>query len=154
MATMTVRFVTESDLVSALIREKTWCPYSHCEFVLDDGTALGARASGGVQIRPINYAKFSAEARFTVEMTNEQKFIIETFAKAQIGKSYDFGAIAGNLLHVDWRSHDRWDCSQLLAAAFEQAFPLIRIPSEFDGVTPRDLLMSVLLTPLAFERYQ
>lgn len=144
-ASVRLRFVTEDDLVSALIREKTWCDYSHVEFLLDDGTTLGARSSGGVQIRPTDYAKFSKIRVFSVACTVEQKFQIESFAKAQVGKAYDTGAIAGLLAHRDWRDPDKWFCSELVAAAFELAVPLLRIPDSVDRVTPRDLLLSVRL---------
>jgi hypothetical protein len=144
-ATIKLRFVTEDDLISALIREKTWCDYSHVEFVLDDGTTLGARSSGGVQIRPANYANFSKIQQFAVDCTVEQKFQIESFAQSQLGKAYDTGAIAGLMAHRDWRDPDKWFCSELVAAAFEQAVPLLRIPDSVDRVTPRDLLLSVKL---------
>lgn len=145
MATLTLRFVTDSSIVSTLIRKKTWCDYSHVDLILDDGTALGARTSGGVAIRPYNYAKFSAIALFTVDLTTEQKFLIEGFAKAQVGKAYDYGSIAGILFHRDWRNTDKWNCGELIAAAFEQARPLLNISPDVDRIVPRDLLLSVLL---------
>jgi uncharacterized protein YycO len=144
-AAVRIRFVTEDDLVSALIRTHTWCEYSHVEFVLDDGTTLGAHFSGGVRIRPANYAAFTRVAEFVVPMTVEQKFAIESFAKAQVGKAYDCGAIAGVLLHRDWRCTDKWFCSELVAAAFEQAVPLLNVSEEVNRIVPRDLLLSLLL---------
>lgn len=144
-ASITIRFVTEDDLVSALIRQHTWCEYSHVEFVLDDGTTLGAHFSGGVRIRPINYANFTKVAEFVVTMTVEQKFAIMSFANAQVGKAYDCGAIAGVLLHRDWRDTDKWFCSELVAAAFEQAVPLLNVNESVNRIVPRDLLLSLLL---------
>ena len=144
-ATIRIRFVTEDDLVSALIREKTWCDYSHVEFVLDDGTTLGAHFDGGVRIRPADYAKFTKIAEFAVSMTVEQKFAIMSFAQAQIGKAYDTGAIAGVLLHRDWRDADRWFCSELVAAAFEHAVPLLSVRESVNRIVPRDLLLSLRL---------
>lgn len=142
---LTIRFVTEDDLVSALIRDKTWSPYSHVEFVLDDGTTLGAHFSGGVAIRPLNYAKFSKEERFDIPVTDEQKALILAFAHAQVGKSYDMTAIAGMCLDRDWRNRDKWFCSELVAAAFELAVPLLRIADDVDRISPRDLLLSLRL---------
>src|SRR5690348_10753250 len=109
-AQIKLRFVTEDDLVSALIRRHTWCEYSHVEFVLDTGTTLGARFDGGVAIRPADYAKFTRVAEFVIPVTVEQKFQIMSFAQAQIGKAYDCEAIAGVLLHRDWRNADKWFC--------------------------------------------
>jgi uncharacterized protein YycO len=143
--TIKIRFVTEDDLVSALIREHTWCAYSHVEFVLDDGTTLGAHFAGGVRIRPINYAKFTRVEEFVIPMTVEQKFTIMSFAQAQVGKAYDAGAIVGVLLHRDWRNTDCWFCSELVAAAFEQAVPLLNVSESVNRIVPRDLLLSLRL---------
>lgn len=145
LATIKIRFVTEDDLISAMIRLHTWCDYSHVEFVLDDGTTLGAHYDGGVRIRPANYATFTRIDEFVVPMTVEQKFTIMSFAQAQIGKGYDTGAIAGVLLHRDWRNPDKWFCSELVAAAFEQAMPLLNVNEGVNRIVPRDLLLSLRL---------
>jgi uncharacterized protein YycO len=144
-AVVTIRFVTCDDIVSALIRDKTWCDYSHVEFVLDDGTTLGAHADRGVAIRPANYDVFTKLAVFAVPMTEEQKAAIMSFAKAQLGKAYDKDAIAGIVFHRDWRNPNEWFCSELVAAAFEQALPLLNVPDNVNRITPRDLLLSLRL---------
>jgi hypothetical protein len=143
-ASIKIRFVTEDSLVSKLIRIQTWCDYSHVEFVLDDGTTLGAHQDG-VKIRPIDYAKFTKIAEFVIPMTVEEKFIIMSYAQAQLGKAYDDSAIAGIVLHRDWRNTDKWFCSELVAAAFETAVPLIRVPGSINRIVPRDLLLSLRL---------
>lgn len=147
-ALIRLRFVTEDDLVSAMIRRHTWCDYSHVEFVLDDGTTLGARFNGGVAIRPADYAKFTKMIEFVVPVTVEQKFQILSFAQAQIGKEYDCEAIAGLVFHRDWRNDDKWFCSELVAAAFEQAAPLLNVRESVNRIAPRDLLLSLRLRPL------
>lgn len=146
MATVTIRLVTEHDPVSDIIRAETWCTYSHVEFVLDDGTTLGAHASGGVAIRPIDYAKFTAEQRFTLHVADEQKAAILGYAHAQVGKPYDFLDIVGILTHRDWRSPKRWICSELVAAAFEKGgFPLLNAGEAVNRITPRDIYLSPYL---------
>jgi uncharacterized protein YycO len=144
-ASIMIRFVTCDDIVSALIRQHTWCDYSHVEFVLDDGATLGAHADRGVAVRPANYDSFTKIDTFVVPMTVEQKFEIMSFANAQIGKAYDMTAIAGIVFHRDWRNKNQWFCSELVAAAFEQALPLLNVPSSVDRITPRDLLLSLRL---------
>lgn len=148
MATIRIRFVTCADLVSLLIREKTFCDYSHVEFVLDDGTTLGAHASGGVRVRPANYDTFTKVAVFDVTVTDEEKSKILAFAHAQLGKPYDFGAIAGLVVNRDWRDPSKWFCSELVTAAFEQAKPLLRVADSIDRITPRDVLLSTELVPV------
>lgn len=143
---ITIRFVTEDDLVSALIRDKTWCDYSHVEFVLDDGSTLGAHFDGGVAIRPADYSKFTKLQLFVIPCTPEQKEAILYFANFQLGKPYDTEAIAGMVAHRDWSDEGKWFCSELVTAAFHYGgLPLIRVPDNVDRITPRDLLLSVRL---------
>jgi uncharacterized protein YycO len=141
MATLTIRLVTSNDIISALIRDKTWCAYSHVEFILDDGTTLGAHADGGVRIRPIDYAVFTAVKVITITVTEEQKAAVLAFAHAQVGKAYDMGAIAGIVLHRDWRNADKWFCSELVVAALEQGNVIHRIADNVDRIVPRDVLI-------------
>jgi hypothetical protein len=124
MATLTIRLVTSNDIISALIRDKTWCAYSHVEFILDDGTTLGAHADGGVRIRPIDYAVFTAVKVITITVTEEQKAAVLAFAHAQVGKAYDMGAIAG-----------------IVVAALEQGNVIHRIADNVDRIVPRDVLI-------------
>lgn len=142
MSVIRLRFVTEDDLVSALIREKTFSPYSHVEFLLDDGTTLGARHEDGVQIRPFNYAHFSRTEILSAAVTDDEKRAILAFAHAQVGKPYDTGAILGLCADRDWRDPTKWFCSELCTAAFQQAHPVLRIADNIDRITPRDLLLS------------
>jgi uncharacterized protein YycO len=141
MPILTIRFVTSDDIISGLIREKTWSQYSHCEFVLDDGTTLGAHADGGVKIRPAAYAVFTATKIIHLTVTDEQKAAVLAFATAQIGKPYDMAAIAGIVAHRDWRSPDKWFCSELVAAALEAGKVIDPIDLNIDRVVPRDVLM-------------
>lgn len=145
METIIIRFVTESDPVSASIRAFTWSNFSHVEFILDDGTALGAHAKGGVAIRPIDYAKFTNEERYKILVSPEQKRDILAYAHSQVGKPYDYTDIIGIVLHRDWRAEDHWICSELVAAAFEKGgLPLLYAPiDKVNRITPGD----VYLTP-------
>ena len=145
MTSITIRFVTEQDPISKAIRDVTWAPFSHVEFVLDDGSTLGAHASGGVKIRPIDYAVFSNEERYRVAVTDEQKAVIVAYALAQVGKPYDFGDILGILVHRDWRKDDRWICSELVAACFEKAMPLLHAADHVNRISPRDVYLSPYL---------
>jgi uncharacterized protein YycO len=144
--TIAIRFVTSDDIISAIIREKTWCQYSHCEFLLDDGTTLGAHAEGGVKIRPANYAVFTAIKIIRFPVTVEQKAGVLDSATAQIGKPYDMGAIFGIEIHRDWRNPKKWFCSELVTAALESGKVIKPIATNIDRIVPRDNL--VLLTAM------
>ena len=146
MESVTIRFVTEKDVISEAIRGVTWSAFSHVEFILDDGTTLGAHASGGVKIRPIDYAVFSNEERYRIPVTADAKAAILAYAHAQVGKPYDFGDIAGIMLHRDWRNEDHWICSELVTACFEQAAPLLHADAQYvNRISPRDVYLSSML---------
>jgi uncharacterized protein YycO len=59
-------------------------------------------------------------------------------ALSQVGKSYDWLALTGFLVHRNWESQDRWFCSELVAWSFAQAgSPLFRAETK-NLITPRD----------------
>lgn len=142
-----IRFVTTGDLISELIRLQTWSSWSHVEFILDDGTTLGAHAKGGVLIRPIDYDKFTAEKRYSIDVGSfDVKKAIMDYAHSQIGKPYDFSDIMGMLARRDWRKEDHWICSELVAACFEKGgFPLLHAGQMVNRISPRDLYLSPYL---------
>jgi hypothetical protein len=144
---LNLRFITESDIISDAIRVETWSPFSHVEFILDDGTYLGARSSGGVAIRPSDYCKPTREERYAIPCTQEQKDAIIAYAMSQIGKPYDYTDIVGILIHRDWRSEDSWICSELVAAACEKGgLPLLHAPFKIvNRITPEEDYLSPLL---------
>lgn len=62
------------------------------------------------------------------------------FALAQIGKPYDWTAIAGVLMRRDWHEEDSWYCSELGAATVESWIPVF---AKFNRVTPERLLLGM-----------
>ncbi len=170
MATIRLRFVTTGDWVCFLIRLTTWSEFSHVEFLLDNGTTLGAHAQGGVRIRPQNYDRFTRIQIVEVEVTEPEKAAILKFAHAQVGKGYDFLDIFGIFFHRDWRDDRRWICSELVAAAFESGrVPLLNAPGlavrpytaagmqianlgEVNRVTPGGLFQSAYFIPAGLRR--
>jgi len=142
-----VQIVTEKwNPVSAAIRFSTRSWASHAEFVdTDRGITLGARSIGGVKVRPYAKDRYSRVEQFTA------KGILQAYewARTQIGKPYDFSAIAGIAIDRNWRDETKWFCSELVAASFEHVgFPLLstRPSAAVWRYTPRDLLLSRNLT--------
>lgn len=139
---ITLQFSTQHKPGAWLIRKFTWSPFSHVDFVLPDGRLLGARGAGGVQIRePELFAKL---ARFQVDAPAA---VLE-LAKSQIGKPYDWGAIAGFVAKHDWSSEHAWFCSELVAWAFHQAGCPLLNARHLNRITPRDLLLSLSVKPV------
>lgn len=167
MATITLRFVTQKDLVSTLIRQMTDCAYSHVEFILDDGWApallahgalgllpgplngwtLGAHLDGGVKFRSLYYANFSAKEVVTVECTDAQKAAVVNSAVAAVGAPYDCQDIAGIVFHQNWTEKGHYICSVFVAKALLDAgINVLRVqPTIVPSITPRDLFLSPLL---------
>lgn len=111
--------------------------FSHVDAVLPDGRLLGARMSGGVQIRPPNYERWSKRVVFSLLKGNEAEWL--SFLYGQVGKPYDHTAIWGFAAGRDWREPDSWFCSELAAAALEMAggCPVLYTPT--NKITPSGL---------------
>lgn len=138
-----LRFVTGKGFISKAIRQVTWSPFSHVEFVVPEGY-LGAHFKDGVQIRPEGYDHkgMTAEIFGTVECDHHVADKVLEFAYNQVGKKYDTGAIWGILSHRDIFDDEKWFCSELVCAAFHQAgLPLLNL-SKVNRVTPGMLLIS------------
>jgi len=138
-----------------LIRYYSRSPYTHAEFCwpLENPRPiqyLGAQPSGGVQVRPADYLGDAPFDTFAVEVTPEQANRMRMFLLDQIGKPYDFRAIAGMVFQ--WLDKGKtgamWFCSELLFYAFAHAKKsLLRIPAkQSDRVTPRDVAISTVAT--------
>jgi len=143
---ITIRFVTtQGDVVSDGIRKFEFGFWAtHVEALMPDGTLLGAHASGGVMARDHDYDKgqFTREMYVSIPATPEQTDSFHTFMRSQVGKPYDFYAIAGLALGRNWQSSEAWICSELVAAALCHCgvFPP-HLATEFNHVTPRDVLL-------------
>lgn len=142
-----VRFVDSPGLISEAIKLETWSPFPHVEILTTDGLgAFGARSSGGVKIRPLDYEKFTREERYWVSVDDTQGEKAWKWAEKQIGKPYDYEDILGIVMHRDWRSEGHWICSSLTARVFEIAgSPLLRINERVDRVTPGMCYLSTKL---------
>lgn len=140
--TIYARFSTvEHDPTCFLIRTVTWSRFSHVDICLPEGL-LGARPPK-VSIEPYGYQpKARVQYVRCKELSPEEELIAHKFWRDQIGKPYDYLAVAGNLVHRDWKSEDKWFCSELFAAGFlAAAWPLLN--EEFlDRVTPGIALLS------------
>jgi uncharacterized protein YycO len=144
---ITLRFVTCNDPVSYTIRAFEYGFWaSHAEALMPDGTLLGAHADGGVQARNHDYdaGKFTKELYVSIPATPAMTDSFHSFLRSQIGKPYDFEAIAGIVAQRNWRNDDSWFCSELVAAALAHCgWFASELATEFNHLTPRDLLLIV-----------
>lgn len=139
----------EFDPVSAAIRLKTECAWSHVGFLrLSDNWTFSAMSDGkGVAWRPPN-----PKARILKLRVEDSRFIDAAVAQAltQEGKPYDKLDILGIALSLNAESANHFICSTLVAWSFEQCgAPLLNptfIPRAH--ITPRDILLSPFLAEL------
>ena len=153
---ITLRFVGYRSVTSGAIvigEGGGWA--SHAETLTPDGKLLGSVAPDGVQARARDYDKgqFARElfvtlrprSSFCASASTPEKMaeVFYEFAHSQIGRPYDFEAIAGIALEQDWHDDSKWFCSELMAAGLERCgyFPRLYVPSWH--VSPRDLLLAI-----------
>lgn len=117
---------------------------------MPDGTMLGAHIDGGVLARPADYDNAAWTQQLFVDLpaTARQDDAFFAFMTSQIGKEYDLAVICALALSPligerDWRQHDHWVCSELLAAALEESLWCPPLATSVNFVTPRDNLIGI-----------
>ena len=136
----------ESDPISAAIRLKTECDWSHVGFLrLVDGWTFSAMSDG----RGVTWRAPNSKAKILRLQTSGTEAALSR-ALTQMNKPYDKLDIAGIALGLDWHTAGSFICSTLVAWAFEEmGAPLLNpkfIPREH--ITPRDILLSPYVTEL------
>lgn len=139
-----IRFVTGNDFISSAIRageRDGWV--THVEAVVPGGCLVGAHIDGGVQARPPGYDRTSMTRELLVDLECPPEIAdaFHAFLNAQIGKSYDLGAVVAYGLGRDWRKADAWFCSELVAAGLEACGYLPKLAAADSHISPRDLLL-------------
>ena len=112
-----------TSILSRLIRWRTWSEYSHAAWVFPDGSVIEAW-KGGVTHAPSILAGHAPDTEvhlFTLDLTTEQRWAIQDFLIAQIGKPYDYAGILGFLTASKTENPGRWFCSELIFAACKSA---------------------------------
>lgn len=149
MTTITVALFRGHKLVSKLIQWQTRSEYSHAAVVLPSGEVIESREGKGVQIlKELDYSKEEIEL-YDVEVSDTQAVEIEAFLRDQIGKKYDWTMVARFITRrqESRSSSQRWFCSELVFAAFQQAGVNLLRAVEPWKVSPGLLAMSTLLKP-------
>ena len=111
------QFVASDTWSSRLIRYLTNSPISHVDIVMPDGQLLGALPDG-VKIRPANYGNWTTVYREVLDV-DDLDAILE-FAKAQIGKPYNYRAIWDMVRHKErafQMQQSSWFCDELVYAS-------------------------------------
>lgn len=120
MGSIQLLFSTTRHPFSGLIRAATWSRWSHVALVAGHHV-IEAVALEGVRQVSKAYAIERASAYSLVELPARNPQAVIDAARSQIGKPYDWTAIAGIGLRRDWQEEDSWFCSELVAWAADQA---------------------------------
>jgi hypothetical protein len=154
VAEIVLQFSAQDDLGSKLIRAFSHGPYSHVDAVLPDGTLLGSRndvingIQSGVQIRPKDYAQFSAIKVVRLPTTPECTQAFYDAWRGEIGKPYDETAILGFVADRNWRDPNGWFCAEGIAAKLEKPsdYFSFSLAAPANKITPADLLLALSAT--------
>jgi uncharacterized protein YycO len=118
---MRLIFATRPGLGSWLIRFFTGSQWSHVA-IRDDDTVIEAVAGDGVRRRGLESFLAAWPITRVVDVAAPDDAAGLVFARQQIGKPYDGGAWWGFLLPWrDWQDPAAWFCSELAAAALQDA---------------------------------
>ncbi len=139
-----IRLIRDPGIISAAICWWTWGQWSHVEIDNGDGW-LGARFTGGVMVRPYDYCRPVAQEIRGVEMTAAEEALFWQAARGEIGRPYDWRAIAGLILRLPLARWGFWDCSEYVNFCFDRSGRLVLVTRHGDRVTPRDLGLSTVL---------
>lgn len=118
VSSLTVIYSRFRTLGSPLIRHADrFGRWSHCGILTPDFSVIEARAFHGVVETPVSVfnRRASHQELRQVECPNPDAAI--DFAREQIGKGYDYGAVLGLLLRESWEDDSRWHCAELVEAA-------------------------------------
>ncbi|WP_448577461.1 YiiX/YebB-like N1pC/P60 family cysteine hydrolase [Thermosphaera sp.] len=136
-------------LLSRLIRWRTWSEYSHVALEIHRGEIVDAW-KGGVRLIRSPFEGHDpetvVEAYEIAGLRPEQAARAALFARAQIGKPYDYWGVLRFIIRRDpTQPNDRWFCSELVFAALLHGGVrlLERVPAH--RASPGDLARSPLL---------
>lgn len=139
-------------LLSRLIQWQTRSEYSHASLQLPDGLCVEAREGVGVRALPeLAIAPGESVDLFRVEgVTATQHAEIAAFARAQLGKPYDYTMVARfvSRRQESRASRGKWFCSELVYAACQQAGVVLLRDTEPWEVSPGLLARSPRLLPV------
>ena len=147
---------------SWVIRHMCHSPFSHVDFLMPDGSLLGASDSPaapvlkgnsrGVAIRPNDYEVYGYRRSMTIETPLSEQ--IMAAALSQLGKPFDNSALKGFLSDAppgkrNPMDNASWFCSELVIWSFETAGYWYPRPSVWpkNRISPSDILMLFLFDP-------
>ena len=143
---MKIRFTASLLPLSPLIRLWTWSRVSHCEFEFSDGIQIVAAMEAGRIIATRN-RKYLWEYHYELDITAKQEQILRDWCEAELGKPYDYTALAPLNVLIP-RTKKFWkDPKQCMFSEFcARGLELVGIelfPDSYKKVKPSDLFDAI-----------
>ena len=138
---MTIRIVfsRRRHIGTVILRGFLWSKWSHCA-IIDGDEVIEAAAGVGVRTRPLR-ALLDEASRFEIlDFPARDPAAVIAAARAQLGAPYDWYGVLGIGFRRRWQADDAWFCSELIAAAFDQAGERL-FRTDAYRITPRDLYL-------------
>ena len=101
---------------SWLIRIGTMSRWSHAAVYLEDGTVVDTTLATGVRAIPFLEWLDHYPVWTSINVPLPDESAAELFALSQVGKPYDWTALAGMVMQRNWQEDDSWFCSELVEA--------------------------------------
>jgi len=140
MTHLTLIFSTRTNPASALIRAAVWSRWSHVGVIdYDRGTVIEAVMIHGVREIPLDQAVENASRFELANIRCAAPACALALIRSQVGKGYDYGALAGLALHRDWQHAARWFCSELITWGIETSGTRLFRPESMHRITQQDL---------------
>lgn len=119
MSQLLVIYRRSRNLGSFLIRAFTWgSQWSHAGiWDVERDHVIEASASHGVVATPVSEFLEKASEAEIVAIDCPRPELALQYAREQIGKPYDWGAIFGIVFREPWYSDEKWFCFELVEAA-------------------------------------
>ena len=131
---------------SFLLRTYLWSRWSHAAIYDDErGVVFDATFThGGCRVWPEGefFARYPAHELRTIAVDADELPQARLWLDAQLGKSYDWKALAGIFMRREWADEGRWFCSEM-AEAFRTQFERRRFLADASRITPEHLAMTV-----------
>lgn len=149
---MKIRFTASLLPLSPLIRLWTLSKVSHCEFEFSDGMQIVPAMEAGRVIATKN-RKYFWDYHYELDVTAEQEKLLREWCEGELGKPYDYTALAPLNVLIPrkkkfWKDDSRWMCSEFCARGLE-LIGIELFPDHFKKVKPSDLFDAIKSCPRA-----
>lgn len=137
-------------LISKLIQWQTRSEYSHASMMMPDGLIIEAREGKGVRaLWKQEPKKGEVIDHFWIDATEEQIEKMVTFARSQLGKSYDYTMVLRFISRrqANRSQSEKWFCSEFVFATCMVAGINLLRTTEPWRVSPGLLALSPKLQP-------